>query len=491
MNRNRTACTPAQAARVANVGAALLLAASVATAQTSQPTAAELAAQIREQQRAIDAQKAELERQQKQLEALAAALEAQQKAAAAQPTVTPPTSAAALASSANDARVSDSRGLRWSGYADMSYQRYDFFANAQTREPVNRGRADITRFVLAPHYHFGRGWSFFGELEIEHGGTGATIEYESEEAGEYEMEVEKGGEVVLEQLYLQYSHSPALNVRMGELVVPFGMINSYHQPTEYFTIERSLAEASIIPTVWHESGVQLLGTLGQARYQLQLVTALDSTGFSGYEFVRGGMQGKMEFKNASAFALVAQGEYAFGPGIVIGGAFYSGDSAPNRPRINLQQKANVTLFELHGRYEVGPWTLRGQHMVGRISNADAITQANLGTYNGSELGTSRTPIGSKAVGSFIEAGYNLLPLLGRREGDRLDVFARYDRYDTHAATTGNISRIARYEREAATVGLNYKPQPGLVLKAEYSRRQHAGTLGNKQDTYGLAGGFEF
>lgn len=383
------------------------------------------------------------------------------------------------------------RGLRFSGYADMHLQRYDFYENAQDGTPQKRGRADIQRFVLSPHLDLGKKWSFFAEIEFEHGGTGATIEYEAEEAGEFESEVEKGGEIVLEQMWLQYSHSPAVNFRFGELVVPVGMLNLYHQPSEYFTIERSLAETALIPSVWHEAGVQMHGTLGQARYQLQLVTALDSTGFSGYEFVRGGMQRKLEYRNATALAFVAHAEYSLAPGALIGAAFYSGNSAPNRPRGNLDVAAQVTLAEVHGRYESGPFTLRGQIMEGRVQNSEAVTNANLNTFNGSELGASRTPVGSRARAYFVEAGYDVLSLWGERDGDRLDLFARYDDYDTHAGTEGSIARVARYARKAATVGLNYKPQPGIVIKGEYSRRTNGASIGNRQNVLGVAAGFEF
>ncbi|MFT3666334.1 hypothetical protein [Piscinibacter sp.] len=488
---------------------ALALCAGSAFAQDAAAPSGDLAARLREQQQQLEQQRLELERQrqaleqqQRQLEALAAALEQQMKGAppaAAAATATaqgqqPGAPAGAAAATPGEAQASASgRGsLRWAGYGEMSYQRYDFYANTQTAKATERGRTDIGRFVLSPHMNLGGKWSLFGEIEFEHGGTGSTVEYEAEETGEYEAEIEKGGEIVLEQLWLQYSHSPALNVRFGELVVPVGMVNLYHQPTEFFTIERSLAETSLIPSVWHETGVQVLGTIGQLRYQVLGVTALDSTGFSGHEFVRGGMQRKLETKNADAFAFAAHAEYAFAPGVLVGGAFYAGDSAPNRPRQNLSAKAFVTLGEVHGRYEVGPWTVRGQVLLGQVQNSRKVTQANFNTFNGGVLGVSRTPVGKRAKSFFVEAGYDVLSLWanGGVPG-RLDLFARYEDYDTHADTAPGIARVPRYHRKAATVGLNYKPQPGIVIKGEYSRRSNDGLIADKQDVLGVAAGFEF
>ena len=466
-----------------------------------------------QQRQELERQRAELERkrkqldeQQRRLEALAASIEAQQRQAAAAPTAPsgPPTAleqkvdrqqqqVEALAASVEAQRTAEAAkpgGLRFSGYANLAYQSYDFYANAQSKTSKRRGRADVERFVLAPSYDFGKGWSFFAEVEFEHGGTGATVEYEAEEAGEYEIEVEKGGEVVIEQLYLQYSHNPLLNVRLGELVVPVGMLNLYHQPTQYFTIERSLGETGIVPTVWHETGASLLGTYGQARYEVQLVTALDSTGFSGYGFVSGGMQTKFEVRNASAFAVAANGEYAFAPGQLVGLSLYTGDSAPNRPRDNLDVSARVTLAGLYGRYAQGPWTAYGQAMFGWLQNAAAVNRANLKTYNGDILGVSRTPVGSRANSYYGAVGYDLFSLFEASNHGRLDAFVQLGAYDTHAGTDG-ISPVPRYSRKYATLGLNYKPLPGIVLKAEYSHQTNDADIANKNDLWGLAAGFEF
>jgi hypothetical protein len=488
--------------------ASLLIAAGAAAAQDSAPTPANLAALLREQQQQLEAQRAQLarqqeqlERQQRQLESLAAALEVQKAgpAPAASPGATATAAADAAAGGAAfvppistpSAAPNAARGLRFEGYADFNYQRYDFYENAQSAVSTPRGQIDLARFVLAPSYDFGSGWSFAAEIEVEHGGTGAAVDYEREEAGEFEIEVEKGGEVVLEQLWLQYEYSPALAVRLGELIVPVGMSNLYHQPGEYFGLQRSLSESNLLPLVWHESGIEMRGTLGQARYELMLATALDSSGFSGYGFVSGGMQQRLEQKNASAFALIGHLEYGFAPGILMGASYYYGDSAPNRPRQNLEVSANVSLAALYGRYEVGPLTLRGQALYGKIQNAEAVTAANLSTFNGNVLGVSRTPVGSSARSFYIAAGYDLLSLFKASAAGRLDLFAQYENYDTNASTEGSIVRLERYARQATTLGLNYKPQPGIVLKAEYARLTNGGTVANAQNQFGLGAGFEF
>ena len=65
------------------------------------------------------------------------------------------------------------------------------------------GEFDLPHVVIYLGYDFGKGWSVGTEIEFEHGGTESAIEIEEEEGGEYESEIERGGEVALEQFWLQ------------------------------------------------------------------------------------------------------------------------------------------------------------------------------------------------------------------------------------------------------------------------------------------------
>ncbi|MDD3608680.1 MAG: hypothetical protein PHI49_02870 [Halothiobacillaceae bacterium] len=461
------------------------------------PSTAELIEQIA-------AMKKTIERQQQQIDALVSHVEASQTQAAPAPsnsttttltsgdaTAAPTSGSVPVAHRSASASGDEFGKVKWSGYGVINYASQDFYANTQTSTPERRATSDLERIVLAPTFSLGKGYKFVTEIEFEHGGTGSTIEYEPEEAGEFEAEIEKGGEIVLEQAHLVIEQAPWLNWRVGEVLVPFGMINMYHQPSQYFTIERPTSETNFYPTVWHETGVGLFGSYGQLRYEAQVITGLDSSGFSGYGFVSHGMQNKLEYRNADALALVVQADYSFLPGALVGGSVYFGDTAANRARNDMTETANLFMANIYGRYERGPVIVRGQFTHAQLENSDLVTKANLRSFNATELGISKTPVGSEAYSFMVEAGYDVFSLFDVKQWGRLDTFARYEEYNTHAATEGTITAIPRYERTAATFGLNYKPRPGVVLKAEYSNRSHSGTTANKQDYYGLGVGVEF
>ena len=90
--------------------------------------------------------------------------------------------------------------FRLSGYGSLNYFNYDW-----ETVPDLRNAIDVERFVLYPGYVFNDQFRFKGEIEFEHGGTGVTREFDRfEEFGEFETEVEQGGEVVVEQLHIVY-----------------------------------------------------------------------------------------------------------------------------------------------------------------------------------------------------------------------------------------------------------------------------------------------
>ncbi|MCB1755339.1 MAG: autotransporter outer membrane beta-barrel domain-containing protein [Gammaproteobacteria bacterium] len=386
--------------------------------------------------------------------------------------------------------------LSWSGYGVLSYKQYDFFINTQDDDPDRRKLADVERFILEPTYDFANGILLNAEIEFEHGGTGSAVEYEPEEFGEYEMEVEKGGEVVLEQLNLLFLNKPSMNWRVGHFLVPFGMVNSWHRPEDYFTVDRSLTESSLFPVAWHASGVEMLGVIGgKLRYQLQLINGLDSSGFSGHSFVANGQDNQLEYAPADSLATLLRLDYNFTETGTFGGAVYYGNSASNRYKQNLDTDAYVTLLETHIRYSRGPFSLRSQYVWGNIQNSDKVTRANLNTFNAGVLGISRTPVAKSADGFFVEAGYNLLKAENPRtllpEPRRIDLFARYDKFDTMAETSGDVQDQPRYDITAVTAGVNYRHRPGIVFKAEFSKRRNEGSIGNESDQLALSVGFDF
>ncbi len=381
-----------------------------------------------------------------------------------------------------------------SGYGIIHYSHFDW-----ELDPGRRAAIDVERFVIAPKYRINDTIRLESELEFEHGGTGSTMEFDKfEEFGEFETEIEKGGEVIVEKLAAVFSFQPSLNLRVGHIIVPVGLVAKRHRPQHYFTTTRPEAETHLIPTIWHETGIELFGSLGSLKYQAQIVNGLDSTGFSSRHWIVRGHQLRFETVNAEAPAFVGRFDYAFHENATLGISGYYGDTAANRPKPDVDFDAHVGIVSLHGFYEVNAVKVRGLFLWGALENADRLSKVNRALSN--NLNVKRTPIGSSALGWYVEAGYDILSFFRKTPNNSakdtstdkvLDVFARYDYYDTMASVEGIIFDNPRWERRTWTFGINYHVHPKMVFKSHYSLRRLATTDKNKENTFALGFGFQY
>ena len=360
-------------------------------------------------------------------------------------------------------------------YSD-SYLRYtDAAAKADAK---SHGRFDLPHVVLYVGYDFGRGWSMGSEIEFEHGGTESAYEIESEEGGEYESEVERGGEVALEQFWMQKSFCPQANLRMGHIIVPVGMTNQHHLPTEFFGVYRPEGESTIIPCTWHETGLSVWGktTLwnheSSLRYELVFVSGLDSERFGAQSWISGGSASPYEFKIANTYAGALRLDFTPLRGLRVGLSGYLGNSFRNTLREtdnekNAGVKGRVTLAAFDCSLNLAGWVLRGSALYGHLTDA-----AHISNFNRTMPSASPSPrqfVASDAYSMGVEAGYDFFSLSRKlRDRQRLYLFGRYDAYDS----MWKMEKGTPYDwcgRQRVAIGFNYYPLKEIVIKGEYAR----------------------
>ena len=253
--------------------------------------------------------------------------------------------------------------FRFGGYGEMvaSFKDYGinrFFGGNRGNSDDHRNTIAIPRFVLAFDYKFNSKWVLGAEIEFESGGTGTAVELENSENGEYETEIEKGGEVALEQFHITRLIHPAFNVRAGHMIVPVGLTNTHHEPVNFFGTYRPEGETSILPSTWHEIGIEFFGTFGKGYatfdYQALIVAGLNANGFDRNNWVAGGKQGFFEVDNFTSPAYVARLDYRGVPGLRIGGSFYyCANTASNSDKIATYAgvKAPLRIYTVDGQYK--------------------------------------------------------------------------------------------------------------------------------------------
>ena len=414
------------------------------------------------------------------------------------------------------------------GYGEAAMKRC-FYSNNYLRytSPENYvndqyGEFDIPHVVIYLGYDFGKGWSMGSEIEFEHGGTEVAVEIEEEEGGEYETEVERGGEVALEQFWIQKSFNPYANLRMGMIIVPLGGTNAHHEPNQFFGVYRPEGDNTILPCTWHDIGVQFHGRYRWFGYTAQFLPGLESTLFSKQNWIQGGSASAYEFKLANCYAGLARLDFypladrsprktssrrsplkpvkstyqkmapSFNDSLMVFNgeessvdrqspsadrgdlrlslSGYAGTSFRNNlsPTTNSKYagvKGLVSLVAFDWNYTGHGVIFRGSATYGHLGDAALIS-----AYNKSMSKTSiskRENVASDAYSVGAEIGYNIFHPIPKLRDSRqsLYLFARYDTYDAQARIEGTKNYWTG--RHKVSCGLNYMPLPEVVIKGEF------------------------
>ena len=350
------------------------------------------------------------------------------------------------------------------GYGEIHYS-HDQNSGINTTE--------VNRFVPYIGYKFSDNIILNSEIEFEHGGE----------------------EVSVEQLYLDFLLDPTFNVRIGQQVVPMGLVSLNHEPVLFNTVKRPDVETYLIPSTWHENGLTLHGKTDNFNYTTGAVVALDmglaehdgavEADTYGKNWINNGRRGGYE-RNAqtSNLAAVARLDYTGINGLLVGASFYTGEAGPST---NGKQVGRLTLADLHAQYQNEGFKIKGLYTQAHLSHADSYL--GLHTVGDATLDFPFHP--ESARGGYVNLEYNVLPYFTQANG-RLPIFFQYENYNlapsmANGATFGNT--------ESFTYGLNYFPHEQVVLKGEYKVRHNKNDADaanySNEGIYSLGLGFIF
>lgn len=382
------------------------------------------------------------------------------------------------------------------GYGEATFK-YNFYSDNAFRysyanryaESKGHGQVDLPHVVLMLGYDFGNGWTMGTEVEFEHGGVEAALEIEQEETGEFEQEIERGGEVALEQFWIQKSWGRGLNLRMGHIVVPVGAVNNAHLPTEFSNVFRPEGENTILPCTWHETGISLWGRNNNWRYELQLIPSLNSTMFNVSGWAHDASPSAYEFRVANKPALAVRVDNYTIPGLRLSMSGFVGNTFNNdivteensTTYANVQGTMVIGAFDF--QYRRGRLLARGNVDYGYLSEAALISRYNGYLPNSSSAPYPHTLVGETACAAGLELACNILKPTSPK---RMLLFARYDYYDSYSPakviSSGQEVPLADYpwtERSVVSAGFNYYPMPQIVVKGEVGYRMFASQYNNE------------
>ena len=298
---------------------------------------------------------------------------------------------------------------------------------------------DFHRFVLLVSHRFSDRVHFVSEIELEH----AVVSPET------------GGELELEQAYVDFRIARPFNLRAGMVLAPVGIINERHEPPVFHGVERPLVETVIIPTTWFGAGAGIHGELrGGFRYRAYAMETLDASRFSADEGLRDGRQKGAE-SNARHVAGTGRVEYVGTPGLTLGASVWRGRTGFATPRVD----SGLTLAEVDGRYRVGEAGIRGLYAHAFLDGAGALNGAVQRT-------TGINPnLAREMRGFYLEGSWFVVPRPAPRE---VAVFVRYENLDTQFRMAPGYEPLPAFDRAAWIAGVTYFPDPDVAVKVDYT-----------------------
>lgn len=374
------------------------------------------------------------------------------------------------------------QSFRLGGYGEMvskfmDYGKNRFNGTSAGNSKENRNTISIPRFVLALDYKFSPKWILGAEIEFESGGVGLETELESSENLEYETEMEKGGEVAIEQFHITRLIHRAFNVRAGHMIVPVGLTNSHHEPINFFGTVRPEGETTLLPSTWHETGLQVFGSFGRGlsafNYQAMVTAGLNADGFGRDHWVADGKQGLFEEDCFTSPAYVARLDYVGVPGLRMGASFYycanTASNADKPYKYAKFGKAPIRIYSADAQYKNTWITARANVIYGDLTNSAGISSVSLSNSSNYHHGAMRK-VAKNALAYGAEAGVNVSKMI-KGNVPVIYPFVRYEYFNTQEKGEAGQTVDPRCQVSKWVVGANWFARPNLVVKADFSSRQ--------------------
>jgi len=326
--------------------------------------------------------------------------------------------------------------FRLGGYGEM---------HANFAEGASPDLFDIHRLVLYLGYDFSDWIQFHSEIELEH----AFVSDGS------------GGELSLEQAYVDFLLNDRINIRVGRILTPIGIINKKHEPPSFNGVERPAFAKFIIPTTWSSDSIGIFGNLTRSlEYELYVVGGLDGSKFDAIKGIREGRI--QERPSLHDVALTGRLDYypfaersaPHGQTLRLGASTYFGGIDNGNKGRNPGIDGHIHVYSGDVEYSIGRFDFRGALAYIQIDGARKIGN-----------GTA-----SDIFGWYLEAAYHFWPDAWKKHKlEKADavVFVRYDDFDTQFRMPSHVRADPAGDRSEWTFGIGFYPQPNFVIKADY------------------------
>ena len=317
------------------------------------------------------------------------------------------------------------QGLRVGGYADVRY--YDL-----THQTGSASVEDLSLFLTKD---IGTRWKIFNETEIS---SPLTITGHGVSTS--------GASLEIERLYADYFASTWATIRIGRFLTPIGEWNLIHADPLVWTTSRPLSTAAAFSR--SANGAMLYGTHTVAHNDLDYTLYVDDTQAIGVAndadnaySTYGALGAPDTLTNAFERAAGGQVHYHLREDLIIGTSLVTFELKDPR--------AKYRLAGLDFDWQAAGVELSGESVYRTAGRLRIASEPQI---------SSESRISSE-YGGYLQM---VVPL-----PDQVFLVARYEHYRSAALDeTDNIG----------TLGLNYRPAPGLVVKLEHDSGTHKSSV---------------
>lgn len=306
-----------------------------------------------------------------------------------------------------------SSSSKFGGYGELHYN-YTKPEDKKSSEIL-----DFHRFVLFYSHSWTEKWSFKAEVELEHN-----------------LVASVDGELELEQAFVNYHYADFLGFKAGVILASVGLLNEYHEPPLFLSVERPDYHNKIIPTTWFGNGISFYGIYSGFNYNLNIMEGLNADNFSVSSGIRNGRQ--KGFKaNAKNLLYNLSLDYTDIPGLKIGTSIIYNDASGETINNFVKIFEGHLSYRKNGLIAVGEWA-KINYEKGEVKNSQ---------------------------GYYFDLGYNIsLPL---KFETNIIPFISYTNYNTASQIYSLNLNIKDFQISKIMFGLNVKPIDEVVFKFDY------------------------
>mgnify|MGYP001969312180 FL=1 len=296
---------------------------------------------------------------------------------------------------------------------------------------------DFHRFIIYYGYNWTEKWSFKSEVELEHN-----------------FVADGEGELELEQAFVNY-HAWNWGFQGGVILPTAGLLNEYHEPPLFLSVERPAYSKYIIPTTWFGNGIALYGNYSGFNFRFALMEDLEGEGISS-SGIRGG-RGK-GFKTTGYSLLKNMSVVYTGiNGLRLSGSLSMNDAPYEN---NADTSISVQLIEVNAKYSA--------------NNIYAIMEYGTTSFTGNNMEAPQ----KSNNGYYLDFGYNIGGFINTNK------LISWVRISNVSKNDDDVSKQTDYLR----FGLTWWPINDVAFKTDFA---NVTTNGVTTTEFNLGIGYKF